>query len=666
MKTVAILLSVSVAATAVAETWFVDSVHGDDSAVGTSEATAVRSLERANKLAVKPGDTVLFRRGGLWRGTLYPKSGTPGNPVTYSSYGVGEKPILQQSVDRSRPEDWELIGENLWSTKKRTPPVMKEQFWDGSAVRGSWGASYQEGNRGRTRTVEENGERFVRVTLEKKVRAAPNLLQLWGPKVENLPDAAMLRLKVRSTKPFAFGNRMGLSLNVFPWTGALSGQPPLVEIGSEWRVVEIPMRRVSELTSAYFHFSIGDVMPEGAVFDFVPLGLWRMEEKLEATIPADVGIFICNHGQWWGRKKWHKPDWPQPWANSTNLMDDLEFRYIPEEERVEVRYPRNPGQAFSSIELALTRHIVSEGGCHDVVYDGLSVRYGAAHGFGGGGTRNIVIRNCDIYWIGGGLQFWKKDEKTGLPRYPVRFGNGIEFWGECHNNLVERNRLWQIYDAALTNQTKDDPRWETDVVWRDNVIWQAEYSFEYWNHDPRSFTGNILFEHNTCIDAGYCWSHTHRPNPNGAHLMLYDNAAPTTNFVVRNNLFVRTTDRSTRFFNDWRVKNPAAKDGLEMDHNLYWIPENMVCEYHVNGRERRQKLPIRLEPGKWGAGETEFKRYQAEFNIDQGSVYGKPQFVDEAKRDYRLKPGTFGTNLATDGGPLGARDMPGLDGDQSR
>ena len=118
------LLSVSVAATAVAETWFVDSVHGDDSAVGTSEATAVRSLERANKLAVKPGDKVLFRRGGLWRGTLYPKSGTPGNPVTYSSYGVGEKPILQQSVDRSRPEDWELIGENLWSTKKRTPPVM--------------------------------------------------------------------------------------------------------------------------------------------------------------------------------------------------------------------------------------------------------------------------------------------------------------------------------------------------------------------------------------------------------------------------------------------------------------------------------------------------------------------------------------------------------------
>ena len=38
----------------------------------------------------------------------------------------------------------------------------------------------------------------------------------------------------------------------------------------------------------------------------------------------------------------------------------------------------------------------------------------------------------------------------------------------------------------------------------------------------------------------------------------------------------------------------------------------------------------------------------------------------EAKRDYRLKPGSFGSDLATDGGPLGARGMPGLDRDQSR
>jgi hypothetical protein len=173
-----------------------------------------------------------------------------------------------------------------------------------------------------------------------------------------------------------------------------------------------------------------------------------------------VGIFICDHGARWGVKKWRHPDWAVPktpkWLKSVRMEEELDFWYDPDDMRVVVKYPCNPGAAFKSIELAMTRHIVNEGGRHDVVFDGLWVRYGAAHGFGGGSTRNITIRNCDICWIGGGLQFWRRHEKTGKVLYPVRFGNGIEFWGNCAGNLVERNRLWEIYDAALTNQGRND------------------------------------------------------------------------------------------------------------------------------------------------------------------------------------------------------------------
>ena len=641
------------ASAALATNWYVDSEAGDDAAAGTSEAAPVKTLIRVNGLDVKPGDQVLFKRGGLWRGQLIPKSGEPGKPVLYSTYGEGPKPIIQRSVDASRPEDWQEIEPGLWATRKVEPKVF-EQVWSGTACN-YWGGSFQEGVKGTVRKVTENGETFVRVTCTEQPQRKSNLIQIWGPRVGGLTDTVLLRLKARASKPFSL-ERLGLSLNHLPWTAGWSGVPVPAEAADltpEWKTVEVLMPRVNAIDEAYFHFSIGHLLPLGGTFDFVPLGIWRAEVNETGKLTRDVGIFICDHGKKWGVKKWRKADCVKPldyWDDRGN-------------QRVVVRHDGNPAAAFKSIELALTSHVVDEGGRHDVVYDGLAVRYGGAHGFGGGSTRNIVIRNCDIYWIGGGLQFWNVNAK-GV-RYPVRFGNGIEFWGECHNHLVERNRLWQIYDAALTNQTKDSPKTETDVVWRDNVVWQAEYSFEYWNHDPRSFTGNIVLEHNTFVDAGYCWSHDQRPNPNGAHLMMYDNAAPTTNFVVRNNLFVRTTDRSTRFFNDWRVKNPAAKDGLEMSRNLYWMPENLVCEYHVNGRERRQGLPIRLEPGKWGAGAAEFKRYQDEFKLDQDSVYGEPQFVDEAKRDYRLKPGSFGSDLATDGGPLGARNMPGLDQDQS-
>ncbi len=665
--------ALSVALSVNAADWFVDSERGNDAADGLSAAAAVKTLTRVNALDVKPGDRVLFKRGGLWRGTLRPRSGEPGVPVLYGTYGSGPKPILQGSIDRSREADWVDAGNGLWATLP-TAPTVHDKFWEGSDLSG-WDASYQEGNKGQLSVVNENGERFVRVTLEKKVRAANNLLQLWGPMLRNLPDSAVLKLKVRSTKPFRLGC-LRIGLGQPPWTAALSGQARMKDskgmIGPEWSTVLVSMARVPDAPrEGKFHFSIGDVMPEGAVFDFIPVGLWRSEINAAAIIPVDVGMLVLDHGRKWGVKKWNNPEWEVPdtpvWRKATTIEDDLDYWYDEDERRVFMKYPRNPAKDFKSIELGIRTTIVNEGGCHDVVYDGLAVRYGAAHGFGGGNTVNITIRNCDIYWIGGGCQFWRRDPKTGKIVYPVRFGNGIEFWGACRNNLVERNRLWQIYDAALTNQTKDDTRPETEVTWRDNVVWQAEYSFEYWNHDLRSFTRNVIVEHNTFVDAGYCWSHDQRPNPNGAHLMMYDNAAPTTNFVVRNNLFVRTTDRSSRFCNDWRVKDPAANDGLTMDHNLYWIPENKVCEYHVNGRERRSGNPkIRTEPGSWGAGPEEFARYCREFAIDAGSVYGEPRFVNESARDYRLVPGSFGTNLASDGGPLGARDMPGLDSDQSK
>lgn len=651
------LTGICMAAAALAADWHVDSEAGNDAADGLTPQTALKTLSAVNRAAIQPGDRVLFKRGGLWRGSLTPKSGQPGRPVVYGSYGTGPKPILQKSADRSRPEDWVETAPGVWATRVREDRIY-EQVWSGTECRG-WTGSFQEGVRGYVKRVEspEDGT-FVRVVCTEQPKRANHLIQIWGPRVDGLPEAVLLKMKARATKPFKI-EQVGLSLNHSPWTyglrGAVLGEgDATAELGPEWKTVLVPMSLKADILGSHFHFSIGDLMPVGCTFDFVPLGLWRMESDPRHTLPYDAGIFIADHGKAWGVKKW----------SLDALKKPLDFWDDRAHERVFVRFDGNPAAAFRSIELAMTSHVVQQGGCHDVVYDGLCVRYTGAHGWGGGNTRNIVIRNCDVYWIGGGLQYWKV-RKDGT-RYPVRFGNGIEFWGHCVNNLVERNRIWQVYDAALTNQTNGDPKPETDVVWRDNVIWQAEYSFEYWNHDLRSHTANILFEHNTCVDAGYCYSHDQRPDVNGAHLMFYDNAAPTTNFVVRNNVFVRTTDRSTRMFNDWRAKD-GSDAGLTMDHNLYFIPENKIYEYHVNGREKAQNKPgIRLTPASYGAGAEEFAKYVSEMRLDAGSVYGEPQFVDEAKRDYRLKPGTFGSDLATDGGPLGARNMPGLDEDQSR
>ena len=84
----------------------------------------------------------------------------------------------------------------------------------------------------------------------------------------------------------------------------------------------------------------------------------------------------------------------------------------------------------------------------------------------------------------------------------------------------------------------------------------------------------------------------------------------------------------------------------------------------ASGRDRQRNPQAKTL--SYGAGSDEFAKYKAETGLDRDSIWGLPEFVNPAKRDYRLKTGSFGTARATDGGPMGARDMPGLDADQSR
>ncbi|MCY2996085.1 MAG: hypothetical protein NTY19_50790 [Planctomycetota bacterium] len=97
-------------------TFCVDSETGQDSGDGRSPDHAWRSLDRVNSAELKPGDTVRFKCGGTWRGSLVPASGDEAAPIRYTSFGQGPKPTILGSVPRNRPEDWVKVGENLWST----------------------------------------------------------------------------------------------------------------------------------------------------------------------------------------------------------------------------------------------------------------------------------------------------------------------------------------------------------------------------------------------------------------------------------------------------------------------------------------------------------------------------------------------------------------------
>ncbi|MFC4585924.1 right-handed parallel beta-helix repeat-containing protein [Sphaerisporangium corydalis] len=75
--------------------YYVDARKGDDDAPGTSARKAWRSLDRANGARLRPGDTLLFRRDGRWKGTLTLRGkGTSARRITVGAYGKGARPKI--------------------------------------------------------------------------------------------------------------------------------------------------------------------------------------------------------------------------------------------------------------------------------------------------------------------------------------------------------------------------------------------------------------------------------------------------------------------------------------------------------------------------------------------------------------------------------------------
>ena len=357
------------------------------------------SLDEVNALELAPGSTVLFRRGGVWRGQLRVRSGTPEHPVRYGAWGEGPAPILQPSLDRSAPGAWRREPDGLW--------------------RAETGAAVDIGN-----VVLDHG------------------------------DAGCL---------FKRGSRAEARRDRDFW------------------------------------------------FD-----------------PATGGVLVRSDAG-------------------------------------------DPSARWRSIELSRKLHCVDEAGAHDVVYEGLAVRYGAAHGFGGGGVKRVSILGCEASWIGGGVLY--VDDLGN----DVRYGNGIEFWGGAEDVRVEGCRIRDCFDAGLTDQSNEPGSVQRNLLWRNNTVERCEYSYEFWQQGAGGAAENIRVEGNVFLDAGASWGHVQRWNPGGAHLRFQDTTVPTPGFAVVGNRFSRATECLARLFNDWRG------EALFRD-NAWESAGEPVCLWHARPR----------------------------------------------------------------------------------
>ena len=115
----------SLAAGAAGRTFYLDGEAGNDSAPGSSEQQAWRSINKLNSVTFQPGDRIYFKCGSSFPGQLKPQgSGNASQPIVVDNYGSGDLPHIhaygkaQCSVYLHNIEYWTL--RNLQVSNKGT------------------------------------------------------------------------------------------------------------------------------------------------------------------------------------------------------------------------------------------------------------------------------------------------------------------------------------------------------------------------------------------------------------------------------------------------------------------------------------------------------------------------------------------------------------------
>lgn len=622
----AVLLIASVVAwlvpTPLAATEYHVSSEGSDDNDGRSPIKAWRTLDRVNCAHLVPGDVVRFRRGDAWRGQLLPRSGDEKAHITYSAYGTGDKPLLMGSIEENSPADWQHEGGNIWSTVGPTPTdvaVLPDPSFDRSPS--GWSLHCENGasaSAGRDTKNFHSAPASYRVHCTAPGKSACHIQLYISPFPVERGKTYRLVFWAKSSKPIVI-HRPAIMKARSPWTRYAYQQGSTQLSTSEaWTKCTTYYHSVVAADDTRLAFFLGDVLSKDTTLHIDSLSLRECKGKV---LSADVGNIIFDGEASCGVKVWEPGD----------MKAQGQYWYNEDRHTLKLFSKRNPAEHYSDIECAIRRHVISQSNTHYVIYENLAIKYGAAHGIGGAGTHHIIVRDCDFGYIGGG------DQRGG--KHTVRYGNGVEFWANAHDCLVERCRLWEIYDAALTNQSNSPHTKQYNLVYRNNVIWNCEYSFEYWNRPTNSKTWNVRFEDNTCVNAGHCWGHTQRPDPSGRHLCFYTSPADAKGLCIRNNVFYEA--KSNAFYAPTWPKETVA--GLRIDRN---------CWYQAKGKM------IRFASKDYAMGQ--FDAYRSDTGMEPNSIIARPMFRDAAKLDFRLEKdspcidvgGDTGTKRDFDGTPI--------------
>lgn len=239
----------------------------------------------------------------------------------------------------------------------------------------------------------------------------------------------------------------------------------------------------------------------------------------------------------------------------------------------------NPVTTYGYVDLYIGDTIININKNTSVWIENLTLEKGGKHGIEGANANNIVIKNNIIRYIGGEYQSGSY----------TRYGNGIQFWENSQDNLAEYNTIYEVFDAALSDQGSGNNYLANNITYRHNVIWNSSYCYERFNNDIGSQAGNINYSKNTCYQAGYGWYNPQRVNSamNGICIRIGDDDSTLSkrNITITDNICQKVTAHETdsymiRFNDDfigWNTTNHT------WNYNIYDTTADYFTQLGVLG-----------------------------------------------------------------------------------
>jgi hypothetical protein len=155
-----------------------------------------------------------------------------------------------------------------------------------------------------------------------------------------------------------------------------------------------------------------------------------------------------------------------------------------------------------------------------------------------------VVRNCELGWIGGSIQFYGD-------RQPTRYGNGIEIYGGCGRYVIDHCYVYQCYDAGITHQISavgNEDVLMQDVTYSNNLIEDCVYAIEYFvgkaENGANRRMQNVLFTGNILRRAGYGFGNQRPDKMTPALIKSWGHYNRASNFRIVGNVFDRSKPHS--------------------------------------------------------------------------------------------------------------------------